>query len=1504
MLKRIFRGLVESRQGIQSVTFQTASLMALSAIFAAQFGAVMNMVKAVAIVGLVMVMAVMVRAQTLSTKDGLQISLASDGLLQEVQISRKRFRGVGGFFVAEPQDVPESLRWTSLKGKAERKGNTVVVQAAGLGLELTATFAERPDAIFCEGTIRNLTNSDRAVVLAFTLPLDATNWLWWDNLRALRRIDAKSSTRYAATIRYGTRGEHSPYPFCALNTDDAGIAMGIPLDLPVVHRFVYDAAQKQLRLEWDFGLSPEGGTRDKGHGTGERRPNTAVFKFAIYALDEPKWGMRAAADKFYRLFPDSFRVRVKRFGIWMPFTDIAKIADFEDFGFAYHEGAQNPDFNRKHGFYNFRYEEPWSAWFYLPPDAPTDLTVEQLFAYPNKREQHPSLAEIVKSCGVQDEQGRFSMRVEKTDPVHWAGGQTLYNFLVNADPDIERDGGRGTRDAETKAKAMDRTLREVLADGRLDGIYFDGFGEWVMPNENYRRDHWRVADFPLTFSWRTKQPTQLAAFGIYEYLAHAAEQLHAAGKLVMANGFGYGFPFHAHWVDVGGNEIQWTRQRDDFAFFDYRRVLAYRKPFLPLNNEFFDRVFTAEVAEDYFRWALFYGFPPSCFAPGAGAYGNYWNTPEFHNRDRHLFRRYIPLIVRLCEAGWEPITHALSDNEKVLVERFGRWSEGNLHFTVYNASDQFQNATIAIDAAKLGLRERDLRNLRVWVLTDMKTFPFVARETNISPLTVLLGGTLAPRETALIWLLPNETTAANGLAELAKVHLRRAVSKSQRREKAPAELKEATRRASEIQPKTTADWVQWLARLQELEAAWKQQIDGANIAADFAEASRIVGAAVREMLGLLTDAALPHEVAAGELLRIPVDVRNTGRETLQQAKLIAILGTGDLGLGTGGLGLEGGERQKTNRLGGEGSGTNSGFSAVASLAGSAPVGFGDLSTDSFVPTGGTLWVDGSIEALRCFSCRQYSRGAWQRQSERVSALFANGKGFSQRDDVSPNSRQRLGLHFAKGLCDVGATGCKVGQDAQPLDRLAAEQGTRFAKIALTSPQSPIPSPKVKLDLGDLKPRELRRELLMLKVPEDWANKRANLQVALQATVMGISVTLPIDEVTLKVLQPMEVEVTQFGGEPSILVCIRNNTGESRQAQIKVTSPLEFVERTVTVKARTATEVKLTAVKPPSEMQLVSAKVEVTWDTGQGTRGETERDGGRGALDGMTEWLSLIALPMNGNLLRNGSFEEGDKPPLPSWNFYGAGYKLSDDAIDGKRSILCESDDMQTMRGAMQTVALNQTEPIPLILHGFSKGENVFPANLSGDYSLYLDARYVDGSPLWGEIVPFGGTGDAGRGTGWQWGWRLIVPEKPIREAIVYALFRYRKGRAWFDGVGLTELRLTPNLAKAESNAPEMLSLTDGDFKTVWQGKGESIVPLAVPPTATVRQVAIWWQRPERRAETVQVEIWDGNAWRTIAERPTDADSWLTVVDFTAVKTSRLRVILRGSDYIVREVQVR
>ncbi len=442
--------------------------------------------------------------------------------------------------------------------------------------------------------------------------------------------------------------------------------------------------------------------------------------------------------------------------------------------------------------------------------------------------------------------------------------------------------------------------------------------------------------------------------------------------------------------------------------------------------------------------------------------------------------------------------------------------------------------------------------------------------------------------------------------------------------------------------------------------------------------------------------------------------------------------------------------------------------------------------------------------------------------------------------------------------------------------------------SIPDPQSPAPNPqRVELPLGDVPPKALRRELLTLTIPPNTVNQRVTIQVALEATVAGVTVTLPIDETSLRVLPPVEVEAAQFGGEPSILVRLRNNTGDALKATVSVASPLEFVSREVTLKARMVTEVRLVPVRPPLQMQLSSAQVQVTLDAGQKVQGK------------FTRWVSLIALPPEGNLLRNGSFEDGDRPPLPSWDFYDTGYKTSSEAVHGKRSLFCESGDTQTMRGAVQRVVLKQSQPVPLILHGFSKGESVFPSGLTGDYSLYLDARYVDGTPLWGEIVPFAGTGM------WEWGWRLIVPEKPIQEALVYTLFRYRQGAAWFDGVGLNELQLSPNLAKdATAQAPENArALTDGDWHSVWQGSGETSITIDLPQAQKVQQVALWWTE-RAKAEQVRVEVWDGSEWRKVAERPTDNDTFVTVLDFTPTTTQRLRIVLTGTRYAVRELEVR
>jgi hypothetical protein len=88
---------------------------------------------------------------------------------------------------------------------------------------------------------------------------------------------------------------------------------------------------------------------------------------------------------------------------------------------------------------------------------------------------------------------------------------------------------------------------------------------------------------------------------------------------------------------------------------------------------------------------LAYGMFPGFFSSDAST-GHYFTRPELYNRDRPLFKKYVPLVKLVAEAGWEPITQAKSDNDRVYVERFGP-----RYFTVFNDSPERRTATISLE---------------------------------------------------------------------------------------------------------------------------------------------------------------------------------------------------------------------------------------------------------------------------------------------------------------------------------------------------------------------------------------------------------------------------------------------------------------------------------------------------------------------------------------------------------------------------------------------------------------------------------------------------------------------------------------------------------------------------------------------------------------------------------------------------------------------------------------
>ena len=97
-----------------------------------------------------------------------------------------------------------------------------------------------------------------------------------------------------------------------------------------------------------------------------------------------------------------------------------------------------------------------------------------------------------------------------------------------------------------------------------------------------------------------------------------------------------------------------------------------------MNTDF--TAFSHELVEKYMKRCLAYGMFPGFFSHNASE-GHYFSQPRLYNRDRDLFKKYVPLCKTVAEAGWQPITRARSDNPKVYVERFGE-----KYLTVFNDS--------------------------------------------------------------------------------------------------------------------------------------------------------------------------------------------------------------------------------------------------------------------------------------------------------------------------------------------------------------------------------------------------------------------------------------------------------------------------------------------------------------------------------------------------------------------------------------------------------------------------------------------------------------------------------------------------------------------------------------------------------------------------------------------------------------------------------------------------
>lgn len=629
----------------------------------------------------------------ISSGDGLAIALGRVNCTAAiVRVNGKPLRFSGaptGFFA---RDAAAQSSFHSFRGeiKADRSGRAVIsAESPSLSLNLAASVEARENRIEVSGTLGDLTGHDRSVSLYFALPVGGGNLVWWDDATSWRETSRGGDFRNVEPVGAGANGTMSLYPLSAICDAEKriGLCLAIPMDSPRLYRIACDADRGIIYIAYDLGLC-----RDV-----EGFPGSASFKFIVCSFDST-WGFRAALKKYYDIYPDFFTKRVHDEGLWMAFLSISTVENFQDFGFVFKEGANETKFDDQHGILTFRYTEPQSYWQKMPEEV--ERTYEGCVNSLDRdaRAGNPNALATLSSA-IHDARGRYRFTVENTP---WCDGCA---FAINPSPSL-----KGT---VTKARLnydigdADRRYGDT-SEGVLDGEYLDSLEGW-SDLCNFRREHFASARIPLTFDTSTKKPCILNVFSIYEFARYISDDVHRRGKLMMANAVPRRFGFLCHLFDTCGIEINWKRggqfQPEGEAIMNYRRAMMFQKPYLFLMNTDFNAWSYSET-EMYMRRCMFFAFYPSFFSADASSTNHYFSQTGLYNRDRPLFKKYVPIIRSLGKAGWQPIPHAKSSDPEVRIERYGEGSP--CYLTLLNASGKAKTVVVEVDLAALGLAGGEL----------------------------------------------------------------------------------------------------------------------------------------------------------------------------------------------------------------------------------------------------------------------------------------------------------------------------------------------------------------------------------------------------------------------------------------------------------------------------------------------------------------------------------------------------------------------------------------------------------------------------------------------------------------------------------------------------------------------------------------------------------------------------------------------------------------------------
>ncbi len=655
---------------------------------------------------------------SIRTNDGLMIEFARDGRVSAIQLDGRVVPVAKESALFRIRDAASDSAFAPvISTTSESSGGLVLVSRTNsLGLDVRATIVSRGDFLQIDGEVADANGGDRCVDLKISLPAVGDGFVADTGLLdgAAAPVRPKGSKKkkampakpadHEAEIDESNSEDNAWYPLAPTSNRSTGV--GLTLAVPPTHptRFVTGLDATGTFITLRIGISAAAAI-----------PGRTPFRVTLYRHD-PTWGFRAALARYYTFYREDFFTRhAKRIGAWTT-QNASKLAHPELY--AYHESGfptwrhpagtdsgvnmkltldhldEGPiahsleDYERlcelaldeKHGIYSLPYTIVGQRQLLQLPALPRDFAAAMQtlndwqpkesirFDGPPQATSFRSAEElksIIRNSGIHDAQHRafFMARPYR--------GPTL-TFAQNPNPNLFRGEGRPTIASYT----LDYYVPMMLQSNYVDGIYMDSLGRWCGLH-NFRTEHFKFSTVPLTYGGSPVQPSLWNLQSHAEYMWEAGTRLHAQKKILMANGVGPDRVMLGFACDVMGREgAPGSTLSEEFYTV---RVAAGSKPYCLLNA-------THRSSPRLWAMSLYMGYLMGC------------NDPKALDDEA----RYLPLVIKCNEAGWEPITHARVAPAEIGVERWGGQGGGSpLLFTVMNRSSEPRDAVLTIDLAAL-----------------------------------------------------------------------------------------------------------------------------------------------------------------------------------------------------------------------------------------------------------------------------------------------------------------------------------------------------------------------------------------------------------------------------------------------------------------------------------------------------------------------------------------------------------------------------------------------------------------------------------------------------------------------------------------------------------------------------------------------------------------------------------------------------------------------------------